>query len=248
LYVDDIVIKTRQSDSILSDLDTVFQSLHKNKMMLNPEKCVFGVAAGKLLGFLVSHQGIEANPEKIRAIDNMKPPTRIKHVQRLTGSMAALSRFISRLGERALPFFKLLRGGQPFQLDDKAEEAFQDLKRYLSSPPVLVALTPREPLLLYISATMSVVSMVLVAERDEPISCRDEQETNLLEGGAVGAIATSGCSLEPELSSTLPECSGEPEPPVSAEAAAPPIEETRRTQRVQRPVYFVSEVLRDAPR
>jgi len=80
-------------------------------MMLNPEKCVFGVAAGKLLGFLVSHQGIEANPEKIRAIDNKKPPTRIKHVLCLTGSMAALSRFISRLGERALPFFKLLRGG-----------------------------------------------------------------------------------------------------------------------------------------
>jgi hypothetical protein len=76
---------------------------------LNPDKCVFGVSAGKLLGFLVSHRGIEVNPEKIRAIEAMRPPIRIKNVQKLTGSLAVLSRFISRLAERALPFFKLLQ-------------------------------------------------------------------------------------------------------------------------------------------
>ena len=69
VYVDDIVVKSHQSDLFLQDLDGVFQSLRAHKMMLNPEKCMFGVAAGKLLGFLVSHRGIEANPEKIRAID-----------------------------------------------------------------------------------------------------------------------------------------------------------------------------------
>ena len=72
-------------------------------MMLNPKKCVFRVAAGKLLGFLVSYRGIEANPEKIQAIERMRPPTFIKEVQKLTGSMAALSCFISRLGQWALP-------------------------------------------------------------------------------------------------------------------------------------------------
>jgi hypothetical protein len=77
---------------------------------LNPEKCVFGVSAGKLLGFLVPHRGIEANPDKIRAIEAMRPPARLKDVQKLTGSLAALSHFISRLLERALPFFKLMRG------------------------------------------------------------------------------------------------------------------------------------------
>jgi len=108
-------------------------------MMLNPEKCVFGVAAGKLLGFLVSHRGIEANLEKIRAIENMRPTTNIKQVQRLTGCLAALSRFISKLGHRDLPFFKILRWANPIEWTEEAKAAFNDLKKYLTSPSVLVA-------------------------------------------------------------------------------------------------------------
>ncbi|WVZ93644.1 hypothetical protein U9M48_039609 [Paspalum notatum var. saurae] len=80
LYVDDIVIKSRRNETFLRDLDDIFKNLRKYSMMLNPEKCVFGVAAGKLLGFLVSHQGIEANPEKIQAIERKRPPTRVKEV------------------------------------------------------------------------------------------------------------------------------------------------------------------------
>jgi hypothetical protein len=110
VYVDDIVVKTRESDSLLENLARVFDKLRATPTKLNPEKCVFGVSAGKLLGFLVSHRGIEANPDKIRAIEAMRPPARLKDVRRLTGSLAALSRFISRLAERALPFFKLMRG------------------------------------------------------------------------------------------------------------------------------------------
>jgi hypothetical protein len=77
-------------------------------MMLNPKNCVFEVSGGNLLGFLVSHRGIEANTEKIRVVENMQPPTCVKHVKKLTGCLAAPNRFISKLGERALPFFKLL--------------------------------------------------------------------------------------------------------------------------------------------
>jgi hypothetical protein len=77
--------------------------------------------AGKLLGFLVSHRGIEANPDKIRAIEVMRPPARLKDVQRLTGSLTALSLFISRLAERALPFIKLMRGSGPFIWTEEAE-------------------------------------------------------------------------------------------------------------------------------
>jgi hypothetical protein len=94
----------------------------------------------------------------------MRPPTRVKDVQKLTGCLAALSRFISRLAERALPFFKLLRKSGPFIWTEDAEEAFQELKRYLTSPSVMVAPEPGEPLLLYITATSETVSMVLVAE------------------------------------------------------------------------------------
>ena len=76
---------------------------------------MFGVSSGKLLGFLVSARGIEANPAKISAIDQMRPPTTKKEVQKLTGCMAALSRFIARLGEKGLPFFKLLRKHGSFE-------------------------------------------------------------------------------------------------------------------------------------
>jgi hypothetical protein len=103
VYVDDIVVKTRESDSLLENLAQVFDKLRATSTKLNPEKCVFGVSVGKLLGFLVSHRGIEANMDKVRAIEAMRPLARLKDVQRLTGSLAALSRFISRLAERALP-------------------------------------------------------------------------------------------------------------------------------------------------
>ena len=84
-------------------------------MKLNPAKCTFGVPSGKLLGYLVSHRGIEANPDKIKAIEAIQVPCRIRDMQRLNGCLTALGRFISRLGERALPLFKLLKKKGPFQ-------------------------------------------------------------------------------------------------------------------------------------
>jgi hypothetical protein len=87
--------------------------LRKVQLKLNPEKCAFGVPSGKLLGFLMSHQGIEANPDKIKAIEDIQAPRKVKDIQRLNGCVTALGRFISRLGERALPFFKLLKNKGP---------------------------------------------------------------------------------------------------------------------------------------
>jgi hypothetical protein len=165
VYVDDIVVKTRESNSLLENLAQVFDKLRATSTKLNPEKCVFGVSAGKLLSFLVSHRGIEANPDKVRAIEAMRPPAHLKDVQRLTGSLAALSRFISKLAERALPFFKLMRGSGPFTWTEEAEHAFQEMNQYLTSLPVLVAPDPGETLFLYLAATAEVISMVLVTER-----------------------------------------------------------------------------------
>jgi hypothetical protein len=139
IYVDDIMVKTKRGSTLVEDLTLVFDKLRATRTKLNPEKCVFGVSAGKLLGFLVSHRGIEANSEKIREIEAMRPPTRIKDVQKLTGTLAALSRFISWLAERALPFFKLLRKSSPFSWTEEAEQAFQELKQHLVSLPILVA-------------------------------------------------------------------------------------------------------------
>jgi hypothetical protein len=83
-------------------------------MMLNPMKYVFGVPARQLLGFIVSHHGIEVNPEKIKAILEISRPNDLKDVHRLTGCVAAVSRFISRLGEKALPLYKLMKKSDKF--------------------------------------------------------------------------------------------------------------------------------------
>jgi hypothetical protein len=80
VYVDDIVVKTKRGSTLLEDLAQVFDKLRATRTKLNPDKCVFGVFAGKLLGFLVSHRGIEANLEKIKTIEAMRPPARIKDV------------------------------------------------------------------------------------------------------------------------------------------------------------------------
>ena len=182
VYVDDIVVKTKRGSTLVEDLTLVFDKLRATRTKLNPEKCVFGVSVGKLLGFLVSHRGIEANREKIKAIETMRPPARIKDVQKLMGSLAALSRFISRLAERALPFFKLLWKSDPFSWTEEAERAFQELKQHLVPLPILVAPEPGEPLYLYIAAATEVVSMVLVVERTTQHP-QGSQKVPLGEGG-----------------------------------------------------------------
>jgi hypothetical protein len=172
VYVDEIIVKTKRGSTLVEDLTLVFDRLRATRTKLNPDKCVFGVSAGKLLGFLVSYRGIEANPEKIKAIEAMRPSAHIKDVQKLAGSLAALSRFISRLAERALPFFKLLRKSGPFSWTEEAEKAFQELKQHLVSLPILVAPEPEEPLYLYILAAVEAMSMVLVVER----TAQEDQE------------------------------------------------------------------------
>jgi hypothetical protein len=97
------VITTQKEESLISDLAETFDNLNRYKLKLNPTKCSFGVSAGKLLGFLVSTRGIEANPEKIQAILTMGKPTKLHDVQKLAGRVAALSRFVERLGGKHFP-------------------------------------------------------------------------------------------------------------------------------------------------
>src|SRR4051812_25360536 len=149
VYVDDIVIKTYSTSTLLDDLRETFATLNKYIIKLNLKKCVFGVPAGKLLGYMVSARGIEANPEKVQAIARMQEPTNIKGVQQLTRRLTALSHFISRLGERTLPFYQLLRKGEKFEWTEEARKASADLKKTLSTPPILAVPKEREKLYLY---------------------------------------------------------------------------------------------------
>jgi hypothetical protein len=144
-------------------------------MMLNPTKCVFGVPAGQLLGFIVSHRGIEVNSEKIMAILEISRPNDLKDVQRLTGYMAAVSRFISRLGEKALPLYKLMKKSDKFIWTNEVDTALKDLKRVLSTAPVLAAPKDQEPMLLYMAATNMVVNIVIMVERKEEAQEYDVQ-------------------------------------------------------------------------
>jgi hypothetical protein len=107
-------------------------------MMLNHKKCVFDVSSGKLLVYMVSSWGINANPKKVEAIKKLQPPRTRKEIQKLAGMMAALSRFISKLGEHGMSFYKLLRKADGFQCDDQAAATFVELKQYLKSLPTLV--------------------------------------------------------------------------------------------------------------
>ena len=79
-YIDDILIKAHEANSLLTNLEEMFANLQKVNLKLSPAKCVFGVPSGKLLGFLISHRGIKANPDKIRAINEMRPPRRLKNM------------------------------------------------------------------------------------------------------------------------------------------------------------------------
>ena len=158
---------TRVEDTLLADIRETFDSLNRYSIKLNLSKCVFGVPSGQLLGYLVSARGIEANPDKIQAILTMKEPTNLRGVQQLAGRLAALSRFISRLGEKALSFYKLLKKTEKFEWTEEARAAFADLKKTLSSKHVLATPAEKEPLFLYLAATNQVVSTVLVVERPE---------------------------------------------------------------------------------
>jgi hypothetical protein len=108
-YIDDVVVKTQEDEGLISDLIETFNNLRKFKMKLNPENCTFSVPSGKLLGYMVSRRGVDKNPEKVLTITKMKLPESLHDVQKLTGCMAALSRFITQLSVMGLPFFKLLK-------------------------------------------------------------------------------------------------------------------------------------------
>jgi hypothetical protein len=126
------------------------------------------VPRGKLLGYIITQRGIEASPDKISAIAEIGQIKNVKDVQQLMGCLAAPSQFVSRLGERGLPLYKLLMKSNSFCWTDETQQDLDDLKALISKPLVLASPEPGETLLLYVSATSQVVSAALVVEREDP--------------------------------------------------------------------------------
>ncbi|XP_023891486.1 uncharacterized protein LOC112003505 [Quercus suber] len=165
VYVDDMLVKSKEEDDHLDDLRETFNTLRQYCMKLNPSKCAFGVSSGKFLRFMVSRRGIEANPEKVKAILEMSSPRTIKEVQSLTGRVAALNRFVSKATDKCLPFFKTLK--KAFAWTEECEAAFQDLKQYLSNPSLLSLSKEGEDLFLYLAVSATAVSAALIREEDK---------------------------------------------------------------------------------
>ena len=166
VYVDDMFVKSKKEEDYLDDLKEMFNALRRYSMKLNPSKCAFGVSSGKLLGFMVSRRGIEASrPEKVRAILEMSSPKIFKEVQSLTGRVAALNRFVSKATDKCLPFFKMLKIA--FVWMEECETAFQELKCYLSNPPLLSPSKEGEDLFLYLAISATAVSATLIREENK---------------------------------------------------------------------------------
>ena len=154
-----MLVKSRREEDHLEDLRETFDCLRSYNMKLNPGKCAFGVTTGKFLGFMVSQRGIEANPDKIRALRN------VKEVQNLNGKVVALNRFMSRATDKCLPFFRTLK--KSFEWTDECQQVFEELKAYLSAPPLLSPSQPGEELFLYLAVSPTAVSAALIREEEK---------------------------------------------------------------------------------
>ncbi|CAL2267229.1 unnamed protein product [Prunus armeniaca] len=155
-------------DDMLENLALMFGILKDYRMRFNPTKCAFGVSSGKFLGFMISQRGIEANPEKIKAIIDMETSKTQKDIQSLTGRVAALTHFISKATDKCVPFFKALKGGKHhIAWTPECDQAFQDLKNYMSRAPLLSKSLPGEVLFLYLSVSSTAVSSVLIRKPEK---------------------------------------------------------------------------------
>ena len=162
-YIDDMVVKSKQVSEHLKDLRELFVILRKHKLRLNASKCSFGVSLGKFLGYMITHQRIEVNPDQIKAITDLHPFRNPKEVQKLTRMTAALNRFISRSVDRCQPFFQLLHKWKNFEWTEECVIAFEELKQYLSHPLILSwPEKEEEGLYAYIAVIDHAISLVLV--------------------------------------------------------------------------------------
>ncbi|CAL9013695.1 unnamed protein product, partial [Prunus brigantina] len=169
VYIDDVVIKSPEEGNHISNLKRAFQRMRQHKLKMNPKKCVFGVQAGNFLGFLVHQRGIEIDKNKAKSIIEALPPRNKKELQSLLGKINFLRRFISNSAGKIQPFSSLLRlkQEQTFKWEEQNQQAFEEIKRYLSNPPVLSPPKRGRPLKLYISASEVSIGSLLVQDNKE---------------------------------------------------------------------------------
>ena len=162
-----MVVKSKVVTKHLEDLGDIFNVLRRHKLCLNASKCSFGMGSGKFLGYMITHRGIEVNPDQIKAINDLKPPRNAKEVQKLIGMIAALNRFISRSAHRCKPFYLLINKGKGFEWSEECTVTFQQLKEYLSRPLIMSSPAADEVLYAHIAMAPHAVSLVLIREDND---------------------------------------------------------------------------------
>ena len=163
--MNDILLKSWKASTFLSDQKEVLGVLGDTQMMLNPKKYVFGVISKKFLGYLVSWRDIEANPDKLKAVQEISSFRCIRDVQRLIGRLAAMNRFLSQFASKALPFFKVLKKADKFSWTEECQQTFEQMKEYLHHLPTLTSHRPGDKLYLYLSAADGAVSIALILKK-----------------------------------------------------------------------------------
>ena len=166
VYVDDMIAKSRSEEGHLVDLLKLFQRLRKFRLRLNPNKCTFGVRSGKLLGFIVSQKGIEVDPDKVKAIQEMPAPKTERQVRGFLGRLNYISRFISHMTATCEPIFKLLRKSQNCVWTEDCQKAFDSIKEYLMEPPILLPPVAGRPLVMYLTVLENSMGCIL-GQQDE---------------------------------------------------------------------------------
>ncbi|WVZ15676.1 hypothetical protein V8G54_013242 [Vigna mungo] len=167
VYVDDVVVRSRYLEDHLRDLEEVFGQVRKYDMRLNLLKCTFGVQVDKFLGFMLTARGIEANPEKCKAILEMRSPQMVREVQRLVGRLTSLSRFIPHLAERIKPILKTMKRTAQECWNDQCEGVFGEVKKILTQPPVMGWPVSRHDLQVFLATTEEAISAALIQETPE---------------------------------------------------------------------------------
>jgi hypothetical protein len=164
ICIDDMIVKTLEDKELVPNFQETFTQLRRYDVRLNPNKCTFGVEAGKFLGFILTNCRIEINPNKCSAILNMQRTRAIKEIQQLTGRIVALTRFLSASARRCLPFFKMLRNKETFNWDSECEKSFPKLKAIFASPPMLSRPDPGQTMYLYLVVADEAVSAAVGKE------------------------------------------------------------------------------------
>ncbi|KAJ1700967.1 hypothetical protein LUZ63_000746 [Rhynchospora breviuscula] len=204
-YIDDMVVKSCLGREHVEHLERVFAKMKAVGMRLNPKKSFFCVGSGKFLGFIVSERGIEMHPRKCQAIMGMEAPKTVKGVQELTGQIAALSRFISKSAAVCQPFFQTIQKNKKFQWTTEYQQAFEKIKEYLATPPIISRPVRGEVLYLYVADSDTAMSAVLIRVEEgkqKPVYfvsrvLRDAEIRNTTVEKAAFAVMTASRKLKP---------------------------------------------------